>query len=144
MLVGGDLRPGAQSLPLSAAELWGRAFEALQPRLAETRPGTGSRPAEIGLDLFPGNVLAFFCHRGVEGGDVFRLLERFDQLFVLLHADQNSRGTTMALKHDGFGLGRIDYFGELLTGFANAKSGHVDYCTTGLATLYNSSLHFPA
>ena len=74
MLVGEDLRPRERWPPLSVVEFWNRVFEAPEPRPAEPRPGTDSRPAEIGPDLFPGNVLAFFSHRGVERGDVLRLL----------------------------------------------------------------------
>jgi len=73
-------------------------------KLASERPpgevlrGTCSIPTEVGFDFFPGNVRAFFFHRGIKGSDVFGILQGIHHLFVTLGAHQNCRTRTTALK----------------------------------------------
>ena len=114
MRVAGDPGPRVQWRLRSGAGLWGRACEVLVFGRGGPRPGSDSRPAEVGLDLFPGNAVAFFGHGRVEGGDVLCFLKDIQEFFVSLHTHQDGSGLSVALKHDRLGLGGVDDFGEFL------------------------------
>ena len=65
------LQPGVRLLPEFEGGFGDLPFAALSLLRGELQCDRNSHPAEIDLDLIPGNAIAFFGHRFVKGSDVF-------------------------------------------------------------------------
>ena len=71
-----------------------------------------SGPAEIGLDLRPGNVLTLFSHGCVERSCILSVLQCIHHALVLGWADDDSFYRSTSLEEDGFPAGTLDELGE--------------------------------
>jgi len=83
-LVDAGSAPARRSRLGGVVESQGPACAGLSRPLGGTRCGRGSRPAEVGFDLLPGDVGTFFRYRGIEGRDVLGVLQGGHELFVAL------------------------------------------------------------
>src|SRR5579875_314563 len=130
MPAGGGPRRGGRWLLRCAAAPWGRACAVPGERRGGPRPGNGSLPAEVSLDLVPGDVVTFFGDGDVEGLDVLGLLGSIEELLVALGADQDRCRSSVALEDDRLGTRGVDDLGELLPSLADADRRHARYRTT--------------
>jgi hypothetical protein len=98
--------------------------EVLEVLLGELLCDRNSHPAEVNLDLIPGNALALFGHCVIKSGNVFGVLESFHEYCVAIRAHENRSWLSIALQEDRFTLGKLDSFRELLSGFADCHLCH--------------------
>lgn len=91
-------------------------------RRGEPRCGS-SQPAQVGLHLIPGDIVARFAHGFIECCDVVQFLRRGYQPSELFGIHEDHLGVAAFLDDDRLAVSALDHLGEPSTGFGDAN-GH--------------------